>query len=78
MHRQCDMGSGACADVAPGTFTFLGTRNESIGAVHGLHNPKFRMDDAQLPLGAALHAAVALSFFEQPHSSQQLNGHVEL
>lgn len=69
------------ADAAPGTFTFLGVRNESIGAVHGLHTPKFRMDDAQLALGAALHAAVALNFFEQ-HAADghhgTANGHTEL
>ena len=52
----------------PGAFTFLGIHNESAGSVHGLHTPQFLMDDAQLPLGAALHAAVALTFFEQ-HAS---------
>ena len=43
-------------------MTFLGIRNETIGSIHGLHTPRFRMDESQLPVGAALHAAVALEF----------------
>jgi len=34
----------------PGVFTFLGIRNETLGSVHGLHTPRFIMDEAQLPL----------------------------
>ena len=49
-----------CADAVPGAFTFLGIRNEEAGSVHGLHTPRFQMDEAQMPLGAALHATVAL------------------
>jgi IAA-amino acid hydrolase len=45
-------------------MTFLGIRNETVGSVHGLHTPRFRMDEAQLPVGAALHAAVALDFLD--------------
>lgn len=48
------------ADAVPGAFTFLGIRNEDVGSVHGLHTPRFQMDEAQMPLGAALHATVAL------------------
>ncbi|KAK9836327.1 hypothetical protein WJX81_005563 [Elliptochloris bilobata] len=50
------------ADVVPAAMSFLGIRNETVGSVHGLHTPRFRMDEAQLPVGAALHAAVALEF----------------
>ena len=50
-------------------MTFLGIRNESIGSIHGLHTPRFRMDEAQLPVGAALHAAVALEFFGAAESA---------
>lgn len=50
------------AAVVPGVFSFLGIRNETAGSVHGLHTAQFRMDEAQLPLGAALHAAFALEF----------------
>jgi IAA-amino acid hydrolase len=40
----------------------LGIRNESAGSVHGLHTPQFRLDEAALPLGAALHVRFALDF----------------
>jgi len=48
------------ADAVPGAFTFLGISNEEAASVHGLHTSRFQMDEAQMPLGAALHAAVAL------------------
>jgi IAA-amino acid hydrolase len=53
----------AAAEAVPGVFTFLGIRNETAGSVHGLHTAQFTMDEAQMPLGAALHATVALDFF---------------
>lgn len=46
----------------PSCFTFLGIRNEKLGTVHGLHNPKFKIDEAVLRTGAALHAALATEF----------------
>ena len=54
---DCDQPS---ADAVPGAFTFLGIRNEEAGSVHGLHTARFQMDEAQMSLGAALHATVAL------------------
>ncbi|CAL5224261.1 g6919 [Coccomyxa viridis] len=51
---------GFLADAVPGAFTFLGIRNEDAGSVHGLHTARFQMDEAQMPLGAALHATVAM------------------
>ncbi len=54
------MGSVIIADAVPGAFTFLGIQNEKAGSVHGLHTARFQMDEAQMPLGAALHATVAL------------------
>lgn len=44
----------------PGCFVGLGVRNEAQGAVYGVHHPKFKVDENALPLGAALHTAVAL------------------
>ncbi|BDA48415.1 IAA-amino acid hydrolase ILR1-like 5 [Coccomyxa sp. Obi] len=58
------------ADAVPGAFTFLGIKNETAGSVHGLHTAQFQMDEAQMPLGAALHASVALNFFAKECSSQ--------
>ena len=40
----------AATDKVPGVFTFLGIRNETLGSVHGLHTPRFTMDEAQMPL----------------------------
>ena len=38
----------------PSTFSFLGIRNETAGSVHGLHTPRFVMDESQMPLGDVL------------------------
>lgn len=40
----------------PGCFLFLGVRNTAEGKVHMLHDPRFDIDEATLPLGMALHA----------------------
>lgn len=50
------------AAKVPAAFIMLGIRNESAGSVHGLHTPQFRLDEAALPLGAALHVRFALDF----------------
>lgn len=54
----------------PGAFTFLGIYNESAGSVHGLHTPRFQMDESVLHLGSALHAAFALQFVSGRSSVQ--------
>ncbi|KAL3150675.1 hypothetical protein ABBQ32_000471 [Trebouxia sp. C0010 RCD-2024] len=46
----------------PSCFTFLGIRNEKLGTVHGLHTPKFKVDESVLRTGAAMHAALATEF----------------
>ena len=43
---------------------FIGAYNASAGAVHALHSPQFTLDESVLPYGAALHAALALSFLQ--------------
>ena len=50
----------------PGLFAFIGVRNPAIGAVYPHHNPKFRIDEDSLVLGAALHAQYALESFAAP------------
>ncbi|KAE8648727.1 IAA-amino acid hydrolase ILR1-like 4 isoform X2 [Cucumis sativus] len=50
------------ADKVPGSFLFLGTYNERIGAIHPPHSPRYKIDENVLPLGAAIHAAVAYSY----------------
>ncbi|XP_047983831.1 IAA-amino acid hydrolase ILR1-like 5 [Salvia hispanica] len=46
-------------EVIPGEIFNIGIRNEAIGAVHSAHSPYFFLDEDVLPIGAALHAAVA-------------------
>ena len=55
----------------------LGVRNASAGSVHGLHTPRFRLDEAALPLGAALHLQFALDFLDS-HSRAGEDGREEL
>lgn len=50
------------AERLPAAFVMLGIRNESAGSVWGLHTPQFRLDEAALPIGAALHVQFALDF----------------
>jgi carboxypeptidase Ss1 len=47
---------------APGTFYFLGTRNERKGCVAPNHSSRFKIDEDVLKFGAASLAAVAMSF----------------
>jgi hypothetical protein len=48
--------------AVPACFVFLGIRNETLGTVHGLHTPKFKVDESVLKTGAALHASLAIEF----------------
>ncbi|XP_062112652.1 IAA-amino acid hydrolase ILR1-like 3 [Humulus lupulus] len=53
-------------------FFMIGVRNESFGLdIKDLHSPYFVVDEEVLPVGAALHAAVAISFLEN-HSARIL------
>ncbi|KAE8023403.1 hypothetical protein FH972_009098 [Carpinus fangiana] len=49
-------------DKVPGSFLFLGTKNEKIGAVYPPHSPYYIVDEDVLPIGAAIHAAFAHSY----------------
>ena len=46
----------------PAAYVFLGIQNEAIGVVHGLHTPRFKLDESVLPVGAAYHTALAMEF----------------
>ncbi|KAL0410157.1 UNVERIFIED_CONTAM: IAA-amino acid hydrolase ILR1-like 7 [Sesamum latifolium] len=52
------------AQKIPAAFFMIGTRNETMKPVKGLHSPHFVMDEDVLPLGASMHAAVALSYLD--------------
>ncbi|KAK9122846.1 hypothetical protein Sjap_012448 [Stephania japonica] len=45
-------------------FFFVGIRNESLGSVKMLHSPFFTVDEEVLPVGAALHASVAMAYLD--------------
>lgn len=68
LHEIASKRLSALAEALPGAFTYLGIYNESVGSVHGLHTPRFTLDESVLPRGAALHAAVAFEFFGQQRS----------
>tara|TARA_B100000795_G_scaffold175671_1_gene132724 strand:+ start:2654 stop:3841 length:1188 start_codon:yes stop_codon:yes gene_type:complete len=44
----------------PACFFRLGVRNEALGIVHGVHHPKFNIDNKALAIGAGSLAAIAL------------------
>lgn len=55
----------------PATFIFLGIDNETIGSTAKLHTPQFRIDEAVLHRGAALHASLAMEYLSG-HSKTEL------
>ena len=56
------------AEQVPGCFLGLGIRNESVGATHSIHHPRFKVDEDALPIGAALHVAFALHSLDELRS----------
>ncbi|CAK9169222.1 unnamed protein product [Ilex paraguariensis] len=49
-------------EKVPGSFLFLGIRNERTGSMHPPHSPYFTIDEDVLPIGAAIHATFAYSY----------------
>lgn len=47
------------SEVIPAAFFYIGVRNETLGSVHTGHSPHFMIDEDVLPVGAAVHAAIA-------------------
>jgi hippurate hydrolase len=50
----------------PGTFYLLGVRNEAQGITHGLHTPRFTIDEEALRLAPGFMAYLAWSFPTTP------------
>ena len=42
-------------EKVPGCFLFIGSGNEDLGAVYGVHNPKFKLDEDAMRIGLKLH-----------------------
>lgn len=56
----------------PGFMLSIGIGNEDVGSVHSPHSPYFFLDEDVLPIGAAVHAALAEVYLsEHQHSSVQ-------
>ncbi|CAL5197005.1 unnamed protein product [Lathyrus oleraceus] len=51
-------------EKVPGSFFFLG-----CGSIYSAHNSHFFIDEDVLPIGAAIHAAFALSYHSNPTNS---------
>jgi amidohydrolase len=50
------------SEKCPSVYFRLGIRNDAIDAVHPLHHPKFRVDEAALPKGAMVLCEAAKAF----------------
>lgn len=51
--------------AVPGTFFFVGTRNEEKGIIHGLHHPRFDIDENILSKASAVMALTAIQYLNQ-------------
>ncbi|KAL5214454.1 hypothetical protein ABZP36_003606 [Zizania latifolia] len=51
--------------LVPGVMFGIGIRNEEVGSVHPVHNPHFFVDEDVLPIGAALHTALAEMYLSE-------------
>ena len=52
-------------EVIPGVMFGIGVRNEQVGFVHPFHSSHFFLDEAVLPIGAALHTAIAEMYLDE-------------
>ncbi|GAB2229558.1 hypothetical protein Drorol1_Dr00013804 [Drosera rotundifolia] len=59
------------AEKMPAAMFVVGIKNETLKSDQPLHSPYFFVDEEALPIGAALHAAVAASYLER-HLTQNL------
>ena len=59
-------------ELIPGVMLGIGIGNKELGAVHSPHSPYFFLDEDVLPIGAALHTALAEIYLsEHQHSLGQ-------
>ena len=49
---------GYYAQEIPACFFRLGTRNESKGIIHGVHTPRFNVEESALEIGVGLMACL--------------------
>ena len=53
--------------LAPGVMFGIGIRNEEAGSIHPVHNSRFFVDEDVIPIGAALHTAIAELYLSEGH-----------
>ncbi|KAL8166119.1 hypothetical protein V2J09_007618 [Rumex salicifolius] len=53
------------SQIVPAGFYFIGIGNESKGTIHTGHSPHFAIDEDALPIGAAVHAAIAERYLNE-------------
>lgn len=56
-------------EVIPGVMLSIGIRNENVGSIHSPHSPYFFLDEDVLPIGAALHTALAEIYLDEHQQS---------
>lgn len=56
-------------EMIPGVMFGIGIRNDGVGSVHSPHSPYFFLDEDVLPIGAALHTAIAELYLNQHQTS---------
>ncbi|PSS32935.1 IAA-amino acid hydrolase ILR1-like [Actinidia chinensis var. chinensis] len=56
-------------ELIPGVMFSIGIRNEEVGSIHSPHSPHFFLDEDVLPIGAALHTALAEMYINDHQES---------
>ena len=59
-------------ELIPGILFNIGIGNEKVGSIHPPHSPYFFLDEEVLPIGAALHTAVADIYLDEHQSSSEM------
>jgi amidohydrolase len=49
----------------PGTIAFVGVENKEKGIIYPQHHPKYDIDEDILPIGTAVHVAIALEYLRE-------------
>ena len=52
---------GYYTQIVPGCFYRLGVRNEAQGIIHGVHTPKFNIDESAIETGIGMMAWLGMS-----------------
>ncbi|PIA34940.1 hypothetical protein AQUCO_03700297v1 [Aquilegia coerulea] len=61
-------------EMIPGVMFSIGIRNEDLGSIHSPHSPYFFLDEDVLPIGAAVHTAIAEVYLKERYQSIESEG----